>query len=302
MVGIITTEPEEIAQEKRVFDIFCGILFNNQNFTPGKTETICYHFDCPEYKELISKYHIDEIAGDGSPFQRAKRLLHWMSPKLTHKSDYDNHVAANSLALLEYSLDKPEQGINCKNKSIIMTECCLALGITARRVYIFPCSPYDNDNHVVSEIYDPELGWVMMDPSTNGYFVNADGKPLSLMELRALDARQEYAAFMDNNTEGKTGEVLWERYSWVNAYIAKNLFYLVVDVENGFGLADQKAFYVLPEGYDVRAGLLQHFNYMGRFLSAQEDIDWLREVKERYKTKDIAVCSSSSLTAKPSQL
>ena len=33
------------------------------------------------------------------------------SGRLRHKSDYDNHVEMNALALLEYSLDNKKQGI-----------------------------------------------------------------------------------------------------------------------------------------------------------------------------------------------
>ena len=150
-------EQENREVQRQLFDIYSGILFNNQNFSSGKQEKISYAFDCPEYKTLISKYHIDQTAGEGTALQRAERLLHWMSPRLKHKSDYDNHVPMNSLDLLEYSLGRPEHGINCRNKSILLTECCLALGIYARRVYIMPYSPYDMDNHVVTEIYDLSL-------------------------------------------------------------------------------------------------------------------------------------------------
>ena len=55
---------------------------------------------------------------------------------------------------LDYSLDKPEQGINCLNKAKILEEVCLALGIYARRVRFLPYSPFDFDCHVVTEIYD----------------------------------------------------------------------------------------------------------------------------------------------------
>ena len=134
------TPEEESAQQKQLFDIYSGILFNNRDFGSGKREKIAYVFDCPEYKTLMEKYHIEQIAGEGTAFQRAERLLHWMSPRLKHKPDYDNHVPMNALDLLDYSLDRPENGMNCRNKSVILTECCLALGIYARRVYIMPLS------------------------------------------------------------------------------------------------------------------------------------------------------------------
>lgn len=244
--------------EAELFDIYTGILFNSRNFAPGEAEAIRCHFDCPEYKELIAKYRIDEIAGEGADFERAERdfrkaerLLHWMSPRLKHKSDYDNHVPMNSLALLEYSLDRPENGINCRNKSVILTECCLALGITARRVYIMPCSPYDMDNHVVTEIFDRELSkWIMLDPSTDGVFRDEKGVPLSLLELRERFAAHKPAAFTGSEPEED-----------MNAYFAKNLYRFMVDGENGFGLADKNVLHFMPEGYKVKENQLASMKF-----------------------------------------
>ncbi len=244
-------EQENREVQRQLFDIYSGILFNNQNFSSGKQEKISYAFDCPEYKTLISKYHIDQTAGEGTALQRAERLLHWMSPRLKHKSDYDNHVPMNSLDLLEYSLGRPEHGINCRNKSILLTECCLALGIYARRVYIMPYSPYDMDNHVVTEIYDRELEkWIMLDLTTDGVFSDEKGVPLSLMELRERYAAHRPAAFAGNEPEAD-----------MNAYFAKNLFRFMVDGDNGYGLADSRLLYFTPAGHLVQKNLLASMEY-----------------------------------------
>lgn len=42
---------------------------------------------------------------------------------------YDNHIPCDALHLLEFSYEQPDHGINCRNKSKILAECCLALGI-----------------------------------------------------------------------------------------------------------------------------------------------------------------------------
>ena len=261
------TEQEYREVQRQLFDIYCGILFNSGEFAPGEHTKINYRFDCPEYKELIAKYHIDEIAGEGTAFQRAERqdfrkaerqdfrkaerLMHWMAPKLRHRPDYDNHVPMNSLALLDYSLDKPEKGINCRNKSVILTECCLALGIHARRVYIMPCSPYDMDNHVVTEIFDPEMDkWIMLDPTTDGVFRDEKGVPLSLLELRERFAAHKPAAFSGSEDGDE-----------MNAYFAKNLFRFMVDGDNGYGLADSRILYFTPTGHSVQGNLLASMEY-----------------------------------------
>ena len=128
----------EVSQQS--LGIYAGILFNNQIFSEGNDDEIVYNFDCPELITLKEKYNLEEIAGKGTDFKKAKRVLHYLAPRLTHSSWYDNHVPCNSLDLLEYSLNNPEQGINCLNKAKILEECCLALGIYARRVRIMPYS------------------------------------------------------------------------------------------------------------------------------------------------------------------
>lgn len=107
-----------------LYNVYRGILRNNRSFQPGKSTAVEYRMDCPEYADLLKKYPIEKIAGKGTDLQRAIRVLKYLSPKLTHSPWYDGHVDCNALALLDYSLDKPEQGINCLNKAKILEEVC----------------------------------------------------------------------------------------------------------------------------------------------------------------------------------
>ena len=230
-------EMREIAQQ--MLDVYRGILFNNQEFESGNSEEVIYEFDCPEFEELRNKYNLVEIAGDGSDFVRAKRLLHYLASKLTHSSWYDNHIECNALKLLEYSFDNPEQGINCLNKSKIMVECCLALGIYARRVIIMPFSPYDFDNHVVAEIYDRSLEkWIMIDPTTDGYFIDENKTPLSILEMRDKFANAESVTFVLSTDSLKDIQKLLVKHLDTNMYICKNLFYFQVEQYSTFGEKD----------------------------------------------------------------
>lgn len=49
-------------ENKTLYDIYRGILCNNQSFQLGKQAQVEYRFDCPEYAELKEKYHLNEIA------------------------------------------------------------------------------------------------------------------------------------------------------------------------------------------------------------------------------------------------
>lgn len=244
-------EMQEIARQ--MLDVYRGMLFHNQEFESGCSEDVIYEFDCPEFEELRRKYHLAEIAGKGSDFARAKKLLHYLAPRLTHSSWYDNHIECNALRLLEYSLDKPEQGINCLNKSKILVECCLAMGIYARRVSIMPFSPYDFDNHVVAEIYDRTLEkWIMLDPTTDGYFIDETKTPLSLLEMRSKFAGAEFVTYVPSVSSLKDIEKLRSKYTDANMYICKNLFYFKIEKYSTFG-EKREYLYVVPTHYSIKS-------------------------------------------------
>lgn len=243
-------EMQEITQQ--MLDVYSGTLFHNQEFENGNADEIIYEFDCPEYEELRNKYNLVKIAGNGSDFVRAKRLLHYLAPRLTHSSWYDNHIECNALRLLEYSLDNPEQGINCLNKSKILVECCMALGIFARRVSIMPFSPYDFDNHVVTEIYDRTLEkWIMLDPTTDGYFIDEAKTPLSLLEMRSKFANAEFITFVLSTESQKDIQKLRVKHLDTNMYICKNLFYFQVEQYSTFGEKDSFLQFI-PLHYSIK--------------------------------------------------
>ena len=258
-------EAYEAAQQK--LDIYCGILFNNQEFECGENGDVIYEFDCPEFEELRVKYGLAEIAGKGSDFARAKKLLHYLAPRLTHSSYYDNHIENNALRLLEYSLNNPEQGINCSGKSKILVECCLALGIFARRVVMMPFSPYDFDNHVVAEIYDRTLGkWIMLDPTTDGYFIDEAKTPLSLLEMRDKFAHAEFITFVKATDRMTDLYRLREKYVEVNSYICKNLFYFSIEKYSTFG-SNGEYLYCIPTNFSVKKTKTATLTYKLNHLS-----------------------------------
>ena len=288
-------ESQQIGQT--MLNVYRGILFQNQEFEQEVTEAIVYEFDCPEFEELRNKYDLVKIAGKGSDYVRAKRLLHYLAPRLTHSSWYDNHIECNALRLLEYSLNNPEQGINCLNKAKILVECCLAVGIYARRVSLMPFSPYDFDNHVVTEIYDRALEkWIMLDPSTDGYFIDDTKTPLSLLEMRSKFANAEFVTFVRSTESLKDIHKLREKYLEKNLYICKNLFYFQVEQYSTFGVKD-KFLCFAPLHYSVKKTKLANMKYRLDNLPAEyEELrvkleERVPELEESKEPKKIAVAS-----------
>ena len=274
-------EMQEIAQQ--MLDVYSGILFHHQDFETGNEEDVIYEFDCPEFDELRTKYNLVKIAGNGSDFARAKRLLHYLAPRLTHSSWYDNHIECNALRLLEYSLNNPEQGINCLNKSKILVECCMALGIYARRVSIMPFSPYDFDNHVVAEIYDRTLEkWIMLDPTTDGYFIDETKTPLSLLEMRSKFANAEFVTYVSSTSPLKDIEKLRAKYTDVNMYICKNLFYFKIEKHSTFG-EKYEYLYVVPSHYSIKETKQANCKY--RIVNIPAEHEASRKMAEKALTQ-----------------
>lgn len=210
-----------------IYVMEAGILHKNLTLAPGEDFVFPYDFEHEDYAVLLEKYDIATTAGEGTELERAIRLMDKYAPRLTHESWYDNHVEMSSLALLEYSLDRPDQGINCRAKAQILNEMCLALGIYSRKVWIMPYSSYDTDCHVVNEIWDSSLGkWVMLDITNNEYWIDETGMPLSILEIREKGALQEFCTPVYPGESTNNPQALKEKHIGSFVYIMKNMVYM----------------------------------------------------------------------------
>lgn len=274
-------------ENTQMLNIYRGILCSNPAFQAGKEVQVEYRLHCPEYAQLRSRYELEKRAGRGSDLQRAVRLMKYLAPRLSHSSWYDNHVPCNGLDLLAYSLDKPEQGINCLNKAKILEECCLAVGIYARRMRMLPYSPYDMDCHVVTEIYDRAEGrWCMLDPTTNGFLVDEQDRVLSLLEARARMAGAEFVTFRTAGCRTRDLEAVRRRNIGLNTYYAKNLFWLQADAVSQFGETGRWLNFV-PLHFSVHQNQVDNWKYrIAAFpeMARQQGID-PAPLLERYRRR-----------------
>ena len=125
----IFTYDSYLQSKEEIYIMESGMLLNTMDYAEGEDYELFYDFENAEYPKLLEQYGILETAGEGSEFQKAMRLMDEYAPRLTHKSNFGGNVEFKALPLLEYSLDNPSQGINCRLKSQILNEMCLALGI-----------------------------------------------------------------------------------------------------------------------------------------------------------------------------
>jgi len=244
---------------EEVYIMEAGILKNNLLFENGIDVTLVYDFDNADYTELIQQYNITSIAGEGTELQRAIRLMNEFAPRLWHHSNYDNRIEIRALPLLEYSLNNKNNGINCRNKAQILNEMCLALSIYSRKIWIMPNSPYDTDCHVVNEIWDTTLNkWVMLDMTNNQYWVDANGTPLSIIEIRTKGALREFCTPVYPSDNFSNLQDLKEKYMPSFLYIMKNMVYTRYCAEYGVGEAEVE-YLLFPKNLDksLESGLLE---------------------------------------------
>lgn len=245
-----------------LFDILRGDIKMNERFKKGTDINFVYDLDNPRLKELKEKYQLDSIAYGDTTFERAVRMMNFLAPNLEHNGDYTNHIKCNSIDLLNYSFKKGEEfGINCLSKSKILEECLLSVGIYARRVSIMPYSPYDRDNHVICEYFDVEMNkWVMLDPSSNRYYLNRANKPLGILEIRKNLANRKTikTVSLANTTALDFNKIVPLKDDLDIYYLAKNFVWFIVSDIHSFGI-DNLSYYIL-EPINFKAEKFYRFN------------------------------------------
>lgn len=274
------------------YDVYTGLLKAFPLRAEGEKDIhFSYDNGNSQFKYLKTQYPIQTIASDGKDFSKAVNLLHWISEHVYHKGDYDGTIAHNSLDLLNYSYNNGSAyGINCVALATILSECLLAVGIKARRVFLMPCSPYDGDNHAVAHAYIREMNkWVMFDPTLNAYFANEQGEYLSLLELRDHLANQKPVFF---NKEAQYNDEIWtEKSANENIeYFAKNLFYFQTSEISTFGDGNaigegiapmNRCITLCPEGYDPKQIRLSNIGYrIRKYGPSPRTQEWIRRVSE----------------------
>lgn len=243
------TEYVSYVQEKEeVYNMECGIIKNADTFREGISEEITYDFDDPKFQELKEKYDIESIAGTGSEFEKALNLMDHFSSRLEHNGNMTEYTAdMDALYLLDYALGDTKHGINCRAKAQIMNEEYLALGIYSRKMWINPLSEYDDECHVVNEIWDSNYKkWIMLDTTNNIYWVGTDKIPLSAIEVREKLAAQEFVTPVMPGEKLDNLENLRDEHMDLILYTAKNMAYLQYFTHYGRG-EDRPVYALLPE-------------------------------------------------------
>lgn len=239
--------------------LLTGALRVFNNFTKSSCENFTIEHDLknPKFELLRNKYSLSEVAGNGNDFSKAVNLLRWVYENVLHcGGGADVDIQRDPISILEYSYGKGRMpGVYCRHQAVVLTECCLAVGLVARTIHCLPFSPNDFDTHVVSMVFINELNkWILLDQSNNAYFKDKGGVPLSPLEARNLFGRDEI--YVCENLQREV-----EPYK---QYMAKNLFYIKFWAKNTFGtdlIENQTTYHLTPLGFDAKNREIAYCEY-----------------------------------------
>ncbi len=246
-----------IQDKDEVYNMACGIIQNCRSIRKGAEDRITYDFNDPEYAELLDKYELISIAGNGTEFDKALRLMDNFSRRLKHNGNFNEYTAdMDAVYLLDYALDKPEHGIHCRAKAQIMNEEYLALGIYSRKLWLNPLSVYDGECHVVNEIWDSGYQkWIMLDTTNDIYWIGEERIPLSAIEVREKMAAQEFVTAVMPGEKTEDLPRLRDKHMDMILYTAKNMAYLQYFLNYGRG-EEARVYAMLPENMEPFDGCL----------------------------------------------
>ena len=194
--------------------------------------------DSVRAKEIRDYFQLDTLFPENADtWEKAVAIGKFVASNIPHDNQrkWPEHV--NAIGLWEYTKDVAP-AFNCRLHSILTFELLLAENIKARYITCMPQDEYDQDCHVVNEVWLPELNkWAMIDTDMGGHYVSdMNDTPLSLREMR-----EHYIAgkkMMMHYAFGEGSSKVDDYY----AYMAKNTYW--------FSCWGELSYY--QEDYDVK--------------------------------------------------
>jgi hypothetical protein len=153
----------------------------------------------PVYDELLETYKLNEIAGQGTAFEQALRLMAWLTAhtayngmeiRACYRFQGEKETAPR---ILRYAYQGGyRQAINCTHKAIVFAGCLQAVGVHAMPLGLWSWTYRSGEEavsptpcHFVVHAWLPEeQRWVAFDPSFNSYFTDSEGRALNLIEIQ----------------------------------------------------------------------------------------------------------------------
>jgi hypothetical protein len=132
---------------------------------------------------LRQTYALDTVAGSGTDFEKATRLLKWVHDLVPHDGSRPLPAKRDALTLIGHA-QSSGQGLNCRGLAILRNEALLSVGVKARYIELLP-RDFSSDSHVVTLAYLSETDqWVFLDPTYQAWFADGAGQYLDPAGLR----------------------------------------------------------------------------------------------------------------------
>ena len=122
----------------------------------------------------------------------------------------------------------------------------------------------------------------MLDPTTDGYFVNEDNVPLSMYEIRTNYLNSEFLTLVSADDKDADLRNAAEKNESINLYFLKNCFRISFETYNGFG-ERKGSVCLVPEHYPVCRN--EELNHRFRVENMPEEYRYLLDAQEKYLEK-----------------
>lgn len=148
---------------------------------PGPLSFIHEDPKAAQLAQLRRDYDFDEyLASAKDEFEAMNMLKRWCFDKVRYGGAPQYTQLRNSLTILQKA--KRGEVFWCNNIGTVYMQCALAMGWTSRYVFVRNTK---GESHILNDIWSNQYRkWVMMDATWNIY-LEKDGLPLSLPEMRA---------------------------------------------------------------------------------------------------------------------
>lgn len=205
-----------------------------------------------EYSELMAKYGLIKVAGNGSDSEKIRNILNWLTDNTYYCGVGANITPDDSLKILKASYQRDfKRAINCRQRAILFTDICIALGIKAYPIMLLSKSSWCC--HFIVHVYISELGkWVAYDPSFGVRFLY-ENKPINVFELRKMllvDKQIEYEGYTLNGT-GDCLEI------YINGFLRSSLSNIGTWKNNIRSLKERREYCALAFNCKLPIGLLK---------------------------------------------
>lgn len=146
---------------------------------------------------------LEKHLADSDEVEKCLLLMRWTYEKLLYEEQEELEGNLTALRIIDHCNSK-HKTVNCISHAIVLKEVLTAYGFYARVVRCRPAFlPIDvsvKDTHAVVEVYVPEMKrWVLLDPTINAYYTDANDRIFSLLELRKAVCNGDNVAVKFNN-------------------------------------------------------------------------------------------------------